>query len=214
MFFYLKMVTYFSIIMILISVTLIILRSIPSISLNEKNRNSTNGSETDVFKRINTFYDSIAFEDFPETPLSLNKLTVLGQTFETIDFICFAWFLFEYLIRLICSPNKKKFIISPTNLIDLISIVPFFFYLILRYNVVLYREGELLRMLRIVILLKVTRHSDSLKIFGKTIQFSYKELMVLLIYLSVAVVFFGSCVFYTESHEKNTEFVSIPASCW
>ena len=144
----------------------------------------------------------------------IDNLSTLGLTFEIIEMLIFIWFFVEYMTRLICSPNKKKFLLSTTSLIDIYSFIQFIGYLVLRYGFSLYNTSELMRCLRILILLKVTRYSEKLKIFGKALKESYKEIFVLLIYLSVAVVFFGSIVYYSESFNPQAQIITATDSYW
>lgn len=60
---------------------------------------------------------------------------------------------------------------------------------------------------------KIIRHSNSLKSFGKTVEKSLKELVVLLVFIFIGVTFFSSILFYCES-KTNPKFSSIPATFW
>jgi len=72
---------------------------------------------------------------------------------------------------------------------------------------------QILSIMRIMLLFKVSRYSESLHSFAKTITSSFRELMTLLVYLSIGVIFFSSVVFYCEK-DDNPEFSSIPATFW
>ena len=51
------------------------------------------------------------------------------QILEIINFIdqlAITFFTIEYILRLLLSPKKKKFLLDQMNLVDLIAIVPFY----------------------------------------------------------------------------------------
>ena len=43
-----------------------------------------------------------------------------------LETICIAWFTLEYLLRLAGAPEKIKFLKDAMNIIDVLSIMPFF----------------------------------------------------------------------------------------
>ena len=176
--------------MVFVTVLFIIVRSIPEIERDEISINIT-------FYNNNTVNKVIQFSD----------LTSIGMAFEIIELIIFAWFIFEYLIRLIFSPNKKNFLTSLSNIVDLFVILFYITYLFIKYNTIYFQLSNLMRTIRIIILMKITRFSHGLKIFGKTIIESYKEIFVLLIFLGVASVFFGSIVQYNESFSTGDYWI-------
>ena len=143
--------------------------------------------------------------------------------FELVEVICIVWFTLEYLLRLCSSPNKRKFLKGALNVIDLISILPFYISLLFanehfeslinqtkRFRRVL----TLFRVLRILRIFKLARHSTGLQSLGYTLQQSYKELGLLLMFLSIAVLLFSSLAYFAEKEEPNTAFTSIPTTFW
>ena len=143
--------------------------------------------------------------------------------FEVVEVICIVWFTLEYLLRLWSSPNKRKFLKGALNVIDLISILPFYISLLFanehfeslinqtkRFRRVL----TLFRVLRILRIFKLARHSTGLQSLGYTLQQSYKELGLLLMFLSIAVLLFSSLAYFAEKEEPNTAFTSIPTTFW
>ena len=129
----------------------------------------------------------------------------MGKALSVIEILCIGWFVFELITRLIACPDKIKFIKKPYTIIDALSILPFFIWLILsKYNVS-NTAKQILSTLRVMLLFKVSRHSEALGSFGKTITNSFKELMILLVYLSIGVVFFSCIVFYCEK-DNNPAF--------
>ena len=83
-----------------------------------------------------------------EFPLLLHIIGV-------IDHFSIGFFTIEYLMRVICSPKKVKFIGAPMNMIDLFAIIPFYLSLLL--------EGDAnhddcnLRSITLSLFLKVSR---------------------------------------------------------
>ena len=45
--------------------------------------------------------------------------------FAAIEYACILWFIFEYVIKMIVSYNRKKTFFSLLNVIDLLAILPF-----------------------------------------------------------------------------------------
>lgn len=123
-----------------------------------------------------------------------------------------CWFTVEFILRLICCPNKLKFFIEPGNIIDFLSILPYYISLALASN----QKGSfaMLRVIRVLRVFKLARHSRGLQILGNTLKASFNELMMLGFFLFVMILIFGSCVYYAEYSAKGTKFVSIPNSFW
>ncbi|MBN3273186.1 KCNS2 protein, partial [Polyodon spathula] len=139
--------------------------------------------------------------------------------FEMVEHFGIGWFTFELVARFAVAPSLIRFFEHPLNLIDLMSILPF--YLTLFINLVvesspalanLGRVAQVLRLMRIFRILKLARHSTGLRSLGATLKNSYKEVGLLLLYLSVGVSFF-SVVAYTIEKEENDGLTTIPA-CW
>lgn len=141
------------------------------------------------------------------------NLRMLKNALDIIEIICIFWFLLEFIIRFITSPNKLKFIKSPLNLIDLVSSLPYVILFVFARNLSQSHKINL-RMLRIFLLFKLTRFSNSVKSLGYTLVKSGKAFFILFIYLSICVLFFSNILYYLEKDVENTHFSSIPATFW
>ncbi|XP_006001087.1 potassium voltage-gated channel subfamily S member 2 [Latimeria chalumnae] len=139
--------------------------------------------------------------------------------FEIVEHFGIAWFTLELVTRFAVAPELLTFFMHPLNLIDLMSILPFYLTLIVNLVVEsspalanLGRVVQVLRLMRIFRILKLARHSTGLRSLGATLKHSYREVGLLLLYLSVGVSFF-SVMAYTIEKEENDGLATIPA-CW
>ncbi|XP_015213414.1 potassium voltage-gated channel subfamily S member 2 [Lepisosteus oculatus] len=139
--------------------------------------------------------------------------------FEMVEHFGIGWFTLELVARFSVAPDLLRFFEHPLNLIDLMSILPFYLTLVINLVVEsspalanLGRVAQVLRLMRIFRILKLARHSTGLRSLGATLKNSYKEVGLLLLYLSVGVSFF-SVMAYTIEREENEGLATIPA-CW
>ena len=147
-----------------------------------------------------------------------NKLaTSVKSLFGQLEIAFISWFTFEYLVRLIASPQKWIFVRSFLNVIDLLAILPFYVELGLKntseqtFSLAFLR---ILRLVRVFRIFKLSRHSSGLQILGLTLRKSLRELGLLIFFLAIGVVIFSSMIYYAESGSEETFFLSIPDAFW
>lgn len=204
-----RILAFVSIFFIIISSVTLTLNTMPEFQIKH---NSSNSSVSIPVKHnlVNSMKTNQNHSDvfYTENPL-----------FEVIEVVCIGWFSLEYLLRLFSSPNQINFIKSPLNLIDLISILPYFVTLLFdnqkydNFNNAR-RTLTLFRVLRILRIFKLARHSTGLKSLGYTLKRSKKELGLLMMFLSIAVLLFSSLAYFAEKEESDTKFTSIPSTFW
>ncbi|VDL98975.1 unnamed protein product [Schistocephalus solidus] len=143
------------------------------------------------------------------------------RSFMYIESICNIWFTVEFFMRLFVTDDLLKFLRSPLNLIDILAILSFYTDAAL-LSMSSDPPGlgssavELLSIVRVMRLFKLTRYISGLKILILTFKASAKELTLLVFFLMVFIVLFAALVFYAErfSPSSRSEFSSIPIGLW
>ena len=149
-------------------------------------------------------------------------IVFVQPAFIYIEFICNIWFLIEFLIRLTVTDNLMRFLRSPLNLIEFTAVISFYTEVFVAVSskspppVIAKCALELLSIVRVMRLFKLTRYISGLKILILTFKASAKELSLLVFFLMVFIVLFAALVFYAErfSPSATSDFTSIPIGLW
>uniref|UniRef100_A0A8C5HLP9 Potassium voltage-gated channel subfamily A member 10 n=1 Tax=Gouania willdenowi TaxID=441366 RepID=A0A8C5HLP9_GOUWI len=140
-----------------------------------------------------------------------------------IETACIGWFFFELCVRFVVCPSKKQFFHNLMNLIDVISIIPYFVTVITELATTPAESSghnmslailRIIRLVRVFRIFKLSRHSKGLQILGQTLKASMRELGLLIFFLFIGVILFSSAIYFAEVDEPNTQFVSIPDGFW
>ncbi|XP_061481353.1 potassium voltage-gated channel subfamily G member 3 isoform X2 [Rhineura floridana] len=142
-----------------------------------------------------------------------------------IEAICIGWFTAECIVRFIISKDKCEFVKRPLNVIDLLAITPYYISVLMTVftgeNSQLQRAGvtlRVLRMMRIFWVIKLARHFIGLQTLGLTLKRCYREMVMLLVFVCVAMAIFSALAQLLEHGLKlgkpNEGYASIPAACW
>ncbi|CAM4558470.1 unnamed protein product, partial [Lepidochelys olivacea] len=156
---------------------------------------------------------------------------------EHVETLCIAFFTLEYLLRLVSTPDLRRFASSPLNAVDLIAILPLYFQLLLecfadddqprgrgsqhKHDIEkvgrVSKVGQVLRimrLMRIFRILKLARHSTGLRAFGFTLRQCYQQVGCLLLFIAMGIFAFSAMVYSVEHDVSSTSFTSIPHAWW
>jgi len=76
------------------------------------------------------------------------------------------------------------------------------------------RIVQVFRIARIMRIFKLARSSQGLQAIAHTMKSSYKELSLLLLFVGMGMLIFGSLCYFVEKDAENTLYTSIPESMW
>ncbi len=127
--------------------------------------------------------------------------------FHKIEWIFTILFTLEYILRIISSAHRFKFIFSVLGIIDFIAIIP-------NYLTLFYNGPELLLMLRVLRLLRIFRifrlshFLNDLNFLSITLYRSLRKISIFIVFALVLVLMLGSVMYLVEKPEHG--FTSIP----
>ena len=126
-----------------------------------------------------------------------------------IEFVTVILFSIEYILRIIVSDKKIKFIFSFYGLIDLFAILPFY----LSTGIDL-RSIRILRLLRLFRAFKLFRYSLAIKRFHRALIIAKEELILFSVSAIMLLFFSAVGIYYFENSAQPDSFSSIFQSMW
>lgn len=200
-----------SVMVILISIVIFCLETLPELKEDPQGRLQTIGNST--------FY---------------YKPNIFTDPFFIVETLCIIWFSFELIVRFFACPSKAAYFKNMMNTIDVVAIIPYF--ITLGTELAEDEEGKevkgaaagagageqatslailrVIRLVRVFRIFKLSRHSKGLQILGQTLKASMRELGLLIFFLFIGVILFSSAVYFAEAEEKESFFTSIPDAFW
>lgn len=158
------------------------------------------------------------------------------RTFTWIEGVTVQIFLVDYILRIVSCPNLYKFVFQPLNIIDLVSIVPWYVELALAdsgaQGTAVFRVLRLLRVFRI---LKLGSRYKKLLIVTSALAKSLDMLCLVAFLVSMVVLISSTLMYFAERGDYNEDcdcyvrknevysnldgtkispFESIPATFW
>ncbi|WP_417725621.1 ion transporter [Salipiger sp.] len=155
---------------------------------------------------------AVALETVPRLYASHQAL------FQAFDRLSVAIFTAEYLLRVWASAEREparpawrarlRYMRSPLALVDLMAILPFFLGLIFTSDL------QMLRILRLFRIYKLTRYSPALSVLFGVIREEAGALAAAFSILTILLVFAATGAYLVEHEAQPGDFGSIPAAMW
>lgn len=121
------------------------------------------------------------------------------------------FFTIEYALRIWCSPNRKRYIISGFGIVDFLAILPTYIALIVpdAASLLIIRLLRILRIFRVLRLLQFLREAN---VLARSLRNSRRKIFVFFSLMLVLTTIFG-CVMYVIEGPQNG-FNTIPMSIY
>ena len=137
---------------------------------------------------------------------SLNYTKVFIYTEWAFTFL----FTIEYILRIIISNKKRKYIFSFFGIIDFLSILPAYLSLVFTgmHTLVILRSFRLLRVFRIF---KLARFMGEASQLNKALRASRPKIIVFLVTVGIIVVITGTVMYLVEGAENGFSPTASPS---
>ena len=135
------------------------------------------------------------------------------QIFTVLEYVFTFFFTLEYLLRLYCSPQPRKYAFSFFGIIDLLSTLPLYLGWLfgpVRYLMVV-RTFRLIRVFRVFKLFSFLEEGDLLL---RSLMLSSRKIMVFFLFMVIMVISMGTLMYMVEGNVKGTPFTDIPTSIY
>ncbi len=175
----------------------------------------------EVIFESETFWGKV-FDEILLLFIILSVTAVMLESIESVKasygkFLFFSEVLFtslftiEYVFRIYCSPNPKKYITSFLGIIDLLAIVPSLigFVVPAARPFITIRAIRLLRVFRILKLFRFVREG---KLLSLALAASFRKILIFMGFIFVLVIMMGALMYVVEGGQSG--FGSIPLSIY
>ena len=128
---------------------------------------------------------------------------------QILEYVFTAFFTFEYLVRIYCSPEPKKYIFSFFGIVDLLATLPLylgFFFTGARYLLII-RTFRLVRVFRVFKLFNFLEEGHLLPV---PLRLRSRLIFVFFFFVLILVTSIGTIMFMVEGTQPNTQFNNIP----
>eukprot|EP01065_Artemidia_motanka_P042928 TRINITY_DN5845_c0_g1_i1.p1 TRINITY_DN5845_c0_g1~~TRINITY_DN5845_c0_g1_i1.p1 ORF type:complete len:550 (+),score=187.50 TRINITY_DN5845_c0_g1_i1:75-1652(+) len=143
---------------------------------------------------------------------TLPDLRKYDHVWYVMDFVFVMYFTAEYVIRFWAAPHRWKFFRNPLNIIDLMSVLPFYVDLLSARHLPLnLRILRLLRVTRTFRVFKVHRFVDAIAVVYVVLKASADVLLLGGFMLAILIVVFSTCVFFAE---REISFINDTEQKW
>ncbi|MGN0201532.1 MAG: ion transporter [Candidatus Cryptobacteroides sp.] len=149
-------------------------------------------------------------------------IAIFGSTFKAewlrstvffLEYFFTAFFTIEYILRIYCSHNPKKYVLSLFGIIDLLAILPMYlgFFLPQIQYAIVFRCLRLVRVFRVLKLFSFLTEGNMLM---RAIIASWKKIAVFFLFVVLLVICLGTLMFMVEGNREGTMFANLPNSLY
>ncbi len=139
-----------------------------------------------------------------------NRPDAVRSVQNIVELTIVVLFSVEYCLRLFTAPRKLRYIFSVYGIVDLVAIVPFY----LSLGTVDLTALRVVRLLRIIAILKLTRYRAAVDRFGRAIALAREELVLFAAVTAMLLYFAAVGIYYCEREAQPEAFPSIAHSLW
>ena len=168
---------------------------------------TTAGKRFDVILLVAIIISVIAvmLDSDKEIHEDYGRLLLIAEWFFTLIFTL------EYILRIYCSTDKRKYTLSFMGIIDLLSIIPT--YLIIFYAPIGYLiDIRVLRLIRIFRIFKLSPYLRSGHTMQIALRSSRPKIIVFILSVSLVVIILGTLMYIIEGQQNG--FDNIPKSIY
>ena len=133
--------------------------------------------------------------------------------FQVLEYLFTAFFTFEYLVRLYCSPNPRQYAFSFFGIVDLLSTLPLYlgFFLQGARYLLIVRSFRLIRVFRVCKLFSFLNEGNLLM---QSLWISRAKIGVFFLFVLILNISIGTLMYVVEGNRPDTPFTDIPASIY
>lgn len=139
--------------------------------------------------------------------------TFLTMPFIVLEILFTAFFTFEYVTRIYCSPHPRKYIFSFFGIIDLLATLPL--YLVFLFpgvrHLLVIRAFRLIRVFRVFKLFNFWMEGEMLL---RSLRQSSKKIAVFFLFVVILVISIGTLMYMIEGSRESSQFNNIPNSIY
>lgn len=141
------------------------------------------------------------------------KAQWLKTTVVVLEYFFTVFFTAEYILRIYCAKNARKYIFSIFGIIDLLAILPMylaFLFPSIQYAIIF----RCLRLIRIFRVLKLFNFLSEGNLLLRAIQSSWRKITVFFLFVVLLVICLGTLMFMVEGQANNAAFDNLPNSLY
>lgn len=177
----------------------------------------------EIIFEADTFWGK-AFDVSLIAAIVLSILTVIIETYPGLppvvttvltvqEYVFTFFFTLEYGLRIYCSPEPRRYVMSFFGIVDLLATLPLylsFFFPGIRYVLVL-RSFRLIRVFRVFKLFSFLNEGDMLL---RSLKASFNKIFVFFLFVVVLVISIGTVMYIVESGHPESGFTDILTSIY